>query len=73
MSESYDTSKRREVSAAPLRSCQCRLCLALDAADAFIHDHGAPPAAAARHLARVAPGLLHVRAFLLALRARETR
>ncbi|MHB9110766.1 MAG: hypothetical protein ACYDCO_27245 [Armatimonadota bacterium] len=68
MSELNDI-KLRQLGPAPSgKTCQCRLCAALDAADAFIHDHGTPPAQAARHLARRSPGLLNVRAFLAALR-----
>lgn len=73
MSVEYDMRKKQTVSAAPRIRCHCRLCLALDAADAFIHDHGVSPIAAARHLARTAPELLNVRAFLAALGERAGR
>ena len=50
--------------------CHCRLCLALDEADAWIADHGGRPAQAARHLARQSPGLLSPVRFAKALRER---
>lgn len=71
MSDVYDIKLEQNLSVVPRPVCQCRLCVALDAADAFIHDHGTPPAQAARHLARQCPGLLHVPAFLAALGERR--
>jgi len=50
--------------------CHCRLCLALDEADAWVSDHGGHLAQAARHLARQSPGLLSTARLTSALRER---
>jgi len=72
VTQSHDKASESEAIVKTRAICPCRLCLALDEADAWIADHGGSPAQAARHLARRYLALLNPARFRRALYERRS-